>query len=102
MRRLMRLSALFADYNYEYKRVSLVTTDSDAFYEAAERLKECYLKYAVTLVLVNMETGNVDDEFMIPWIGEAECKTVFTPLPEPEEKESDDDDLWDDDFDDPE
>lgn len=101
MRRLMRLSALFADYNYEYKRVSLVTVDSDAFYEAAERLKECYLKYAVTLVLVNLETGNVDDEFMIPWIGEAECKPVFTPLPEPEDEEMDEDDLWDDDFDDP-
>ena len=102
MRRLMRLSALFADYDYEYKRVSLVTTDSEAFYEATERLKECYLKYALTIILVNLETGNVDDEFMIPWIGEAECKPVFTPLPEPEEDNSVDDDLWDDDFDDPE
>ena len=102
MRRLMRLSALFADYDYEYKRVSLVTTDSEAFYEATERLKECYLKYALTIILVNLETGNVDDEFMIPWIGEAECKPVFTPLPEPEEDNSADDDLWDDDFDDPE
>ena len=102
MRRLMRLSALFADYDYEYKRVSLVTTDSEAFYEATERLKECYLKYALTIILVNLETGNVDDEFMIPWIGEAECKPVFTPLPELEEDNSTDDDLWDDDFDDPE
>ena len=44
----------------------------------------------------------VADEFMIPWIDETKCEIVFTPLPEPEEKESDDDDLWDDDFDDPE
>ena len=39
---------------------------------------------------------------MIPWIDETKCEIVFTPLPEPEEKESDDDDLWDDDFDNPE
>ena len=39
---------------------------------------------------------------MVPRIGEAKCESVFTPLPEPEEKETDDAAWWDDDFDDPE
>lgn len=60
------------------------------------------MKIEVTIILINLETGDVDDEFMVPWIGEAKCESVFTPLPEPEEKETDDAAWWDDDIDDPE
>lgn len=102
MRHLSRIAGLFADYHYKYDRVSIVVTDSDAFYGVQKRIEDCYLRGEVTIILIDLETGDVVDEFMIPWIGEAECKPVFTPLPEPEEDSSPDDDLWDDDFDDPE
>lgn len=102
MRHFSRIAGLFADYQYRYDRVSIVLTDSDAFYGVQKRLEDCYLRCEVTIILIDLETGDVADEFMIPWIDETKCEIVFTPLPEPEEKESDDDDLWDDDFDDPE
>lgn len=101
MRRLSRISGLMAEYDYNYDRVSVVVTDSDAFYEIQKRLEECYLKYEVTIILIDLETGDVTDEFMVPWVDEAKCEPVFIPLPEPEEKEDDEDDLWEDDFDDP-
>ena len=82
--------------------MSIVVTDSDAFYGVQKRIEDCYLRGEVTIILIDLETGDVVDEFMIPWIGEAECKSVFTPLPEQEEDDSIDDDLWEDDFDDPE
>lgn len=102
MRRLSRVAGLFADYQYKYDRVSIVVNDSEAFCEIQKRLEQCYLKIEVTIILINLETGDVDDEFMVPWIGEAKCESVFTPLPEPEEKETDDAAWWDDDIDDPE
>lgn len=102
MRHLSRVAGLFADYQYQYDRVSIVLTDSDAFYGVQKRLEGCYLRCEVTIILIDLETGDVVDEFMIPWIDETKCEPIFTPLPEPEEKEPDDDDLWDDDFNDPE
>lgn len=101
MRHLSRLAGLFAGFNYKYDRVSIVLTDSDAFYGVQKRLEDCYLKYEVTIILIDLETGDVTDEFMIPWIDETKCEPVFIPLPEPEDKEEDEDDLWEDDFDDP-
>lgn len=102
MRHLSRIAGLFADYHYKYDRVSIVVTDSDAFYGVQKRIEDCYLRGEVTIILIDLETGDVVDEFMIPWIDETKCEPIFTPLPEPEEKEPDDDDLWEDDFDDPE
>lgn len=100
LRRLSRMSALFADYNFRYKRISLVLSDSEAFGEATERLNDCYLNYAVTLILVDLETGDVSAEYMVPWIEETECKEIFTPLPESEDTEDEDDGLWDEEFED--
>ena len=102
IRHLSRVAGLFAEYQYQYDRVSIVLTDSDAFYGVQKRLEDCYLRCEVTIILIDLVTGDVVDEFMIPWIGETKCEPIFTPLPEPEEKEPDDDDLWDDDFNDPE
>lgn len=99
LRRISRMCGLFADYSYNYDRVSVVVSDSKTFYEVTERLKDCYLKYEVTIILVDLETGEVDDEFMVPWIDETKCETVFTPLPEPDGEEPEEDDLWTDDYD---
>ena len=37
---------------------------------------------------------------MVPWIEETECKEIFTPLPESEDTEDEDDGLWDEEFED--
>lgn len=97
---LLKMAGLFAEYQYKYDRVSVVVTDSDAFYGVQKRLENCYLKFEVTIIFIDLETGDVVDEFMIPWIGETKCESVFTQLPEIEKKESEDDDLWDSGIDD--
>ena len=96
LRRLSRMSTLFADYDYRYARMSLVLSDSQAFHQATERLNDCYLNYAVTLILINLETGDVEAEFMVPWIDETKCKEIFTPMPEIEDEDTDTEDeaLW--------
>lgn len=91
MRKVSMLGGLYANWDYSYDRVSLVVTDKDAYYAAIERLRNCYLKNEITVILVDLEREVVEDEFLIPWIEESSCKPVFTELDETEEDNSEDD-----------
>lgn len=91
MRRVSMLGGLYANWDYPYDRASLVVTDKDAYYAAVERLRNCYLKNEITVILVDLEREVVEDEFLIPWIEESSCKPVFTELDELEEDNSEED-----------
>lgn len=93
MRRLSRLGSLYANWDYPFERVSMVVTDREAFYEVTERLRNCYLKNEISLILVDLERAVVEDEFLIPWIEECKCEPVFTELEEREDN-CDQDDAW--------
>ena len=48
----------------------------------------------MTAILIMLETGDVEAEFMVPWIDETKCKDIFTPMPEVEDADTEDEALW--------
>lgn len=66
------------------KKMSFVLTNREVYSRIVETLENIKFKDIFSIILVNLEEGRVEEEYVFPLVDQPNIGTVFTPIEEDE------------------